>query len=132
MKQAPNEKLRAALETLTEFVTEPVMTKRDVAGVLAGFSFTFELAWKAVQVEIAERGYQERDPRPSLQAALVAGIISPTHADVWSEMLADRNAVAHTYRPADAGAIVDRIRGAYLPAFQDLLDSLRETRESGE
>jgi nucleotidyltransferase substrate binding protein (TIGR01987 family) len=106
------------------FLATPVVTQRDAAGVLRGFSFSFELAWRAVQEEIAARGYLERGPRPSLKAAFEAGLIESGREEVWAEMLEDRNLVAHMYRPEWALGMVDRIRDRYLSAFQQLVANL--------
>lgn len=119
------EQLGVAVATLREFVTEPVLTKRDIAGVLQGFSFCFELAWKALQDEIATRGYLERGPRPVLKAAFDAGLIAEGTEEHWAELVADRNLVAHTYRPEWAGELVTRIKNTYLPLFEHVVEQLR-------
>ena len=116
MKHA--ERLATAVDTLWEFVAEPIVTKRDIAGVIQGFSFCFELAWKALQDEVAARGYQERGPRPVLKAAFDAGLIEPGTEEQWTEMVEDRNLVSHTYRPEWAVELVARIATTYLPLFE--------------
>lgn len=116
-----SEQLATAVATLREFVSEPVLTKRDIAGVLQGFSFCFELAWKALQDEIATRGYLERGPRPVLRAAFDAGLIAPGTEEQWAELVADRNLVAHTYRPEWAGELVERITSTYLPLLEHVV-----------
>lgn len=122
MKRA--EQLATAVATLREFVSEPIQTKRDIAGVLQGFSFCFELAWKALQDEVAARGYLERGPRPVLSAAFDAGLIAEGAEEQWAELVADRNLVAHTYRPEWAVELVERISRTYLPLFEDVVRAI--------
>ncbi len=112
-----------ALASLRAFCAEPIENDRDVAGILQGFAFTFELAWKVVQDEIERRGYTERGPRLSLAAALRAGIVPAEDADAWSDALEDRNMVAHTYRPDWARSLAERIGESYLPILERLAAS---------
>ena len=84
------ERFDSAMASLREFCAEPIENDRDVAGILQGFAFTFELAWKVVQDEIERRGYEERGPRLSMSAGLRAGIIPLEDADAWSDALEDR------------------------------------------
>ncbi|RYG24953.1 hypothetical protein EON82_08915 [bacterium] len=87
------ERFRSALGSLNAFCAEPIENDRDVAGILQGFAFTFELAWKVVQDEIERRGYAERGPRLALAAGLKAGLIAPEDADPWSDALEDRTSL---------------------------------------
>lgn len=121
---ANREKFVQALKTLHEYLASPIREPRDVAGILQGFAFTFELAWRAVQDDIAAKGYSQRGPRPALQAGLEAGIISVDDAETWAEMIESRNLVAHAYRPEWATALVEKIRSNYLQALQQLEEVL--------
>lgn len=118
------ERFRTALGSLRAFCAEPIENDRDVAGILQGFAFSFELAWKVVQDEIERRGYAERGPRLSLSAGLKAGIVESQDADAWSDALEDRNLVAHTYRPDWARSLAERIGTIYLPILERLAESL--------
>jgi nucleotidyltransferase substrate binding protein (TIGR01987 family) len=108
---------------LRAFCAEPIENDRDVAGILQGFAFTFELAWKVVQDEIERRGYAERGPRLSLAAGLRAGVVPAEDADAWSDALEDRNMVAHTYRPDWARDLAERVGKQYLPILERLAES---------
>ena len=118
-----------ALISLRAFCAEPVETDRDVAGILQGFAFTFELAWKVVQDEIERRGYAERGPRLSLSVGLRAGIVALEDADAWSDALEDRNLVAHTYRPDWARSLAERIGNTYRPLLERLAASVDRAAE---
>ena len=117
------DRFHAALGTLRAFCAEPIENDRDVAGVLQGFAFTFELAWKVVQDEIERRGYAERGPRLASAAGLRAGIVPVEDGDAWSDALEDRNLVAHTYRPDWARDLAGRVSERYLPILERLAAS---------
>lgn len=123
------ERFRSALGSLRAFCEEPIENDRDVAGILQGFAFTFELAWKVLQDEIERRGYTERGPRLSLAAGLKAGIVPAKDADAWSDALEDRNMVAHTYRPDWARSLAERIGTAYLPILEGLGEAVDRAAE---
>lgn len=114
------ERFRSALGSLRQFCTEPIENDRDVAGILQGFAFTFEIAWKMVQDETDRRGFTEKGPRLALSAGLRAGVIPISDADLWSDALEDRNLVSHTYRPDWARDLAARIGGKYLAMFERL------------
>jgi len=118
------QKFSAAVKTLREFVDEPIVTKRDVAGVLQGFEFSFELAWKSLQDEIQALGYQQRGPRLVLQAAYDANLIAKEDSEIWADILEDRNLIAHTYRPEWATELAKRIKNQHLPALEALAQKL--------
>ncbi|MBW7926563.1 MAG: nucleotidyltransferase substrate binding protein [Fimbriimonadaceae bacterium] len=119
------EKFATSVGSLREFVSEPVETKRDVAGVLQGFGTAVELAWKALQQRTTELGFTQRGPRLVLQASLQAGLVPPDVAELWAEMFEDRNLLAHTYRPEMALDLVDRIANQHLPLLEAALKVLQ-------
>lgn len=121
-----NEKFAKSVRTLHEYVEAPILESRDIAGILFGFSATFELGWRAVQDDIAAKGYSQRGPRPSLQAGLEAGLIPVDDAEVWAEMVESRNLVARAYRPEWAIALVEKIRSQFLPALEQLKQKLSD------
>ena len=118
------QKFSAAVRTLREFVEEPIVSNRDVAGVLQGFEFSFELAWKSLQDEVQRLGYSQRGPRPVLQAAFDANLIPNEAVEIWAEMVEDRNLIAHTYRPEWAAILANRIKDTHLPALKALAKKL--------
>ncbi len=70
------------------------------------FEFTFEIAWKTLQLYLLHQGLETTGPRQTLKQAFVDGLIAtPEEADVWLAMLEDRNLTTHTYREAVAESI---------------------------
>lgn len=78
------------------------------------FEFTFELAWKTLQLFLLHQGFDTPGPRQVLKQAYAFGLIqTPEEADVWLAMLEDRNLTTHTYRETLAETIVANIREHY-------------------
>lgn len=97
------------------------------AGVIANFSITFELAWKALQellrlegVEQAVTGY----PRDVLKLGYRFGLIDDIA--VWLLMLESRNMAIHIYNEAEADKALIMIRDSFINAFTVLEKKLRE------
>lgn len=85
------------------------------------FEFTFEAAWKALQMYLLYQGYEVLGPRQVLKQAFTHGLIQTTdEADIWLAMLEDRNLTTHTYREALAEAIAAHIRARYAASLHDM------------
>ncbi len=116
----------AARERLREALTLP--TDEDVvkAGCIQYFEFTFELAWKTVKLLAEEEGVIDcRSPKAALRAAFSNRWID--NEDIWLDMLAARNLMAHTYHAENALAIFSRLP-EYLKAFDSLAAKLAGLR----
>ena len=109
--------LKLALSSLEEFLTEPVRTNRDKAGIIQAFEFTYELAWKTFQRIAQDEGLNVATPRQAFASALQAGLIPPEEEAVWIGMMQDRNLTSHTYHAKLADEIVQRVYADYLPIF---------------
>lgn len=60
-----------------------------------------------------------------LKQAFAQGLIrTPEEADIWLDMLEDRNLTTHTYREALADAIAARIRGRYAECLYRMAERL--------
>lgn len=99
-------------------------------GVIAQFSLTFELAWKALQeilrihgVEGAETG----SPREILQIGYKLGFVEDSA--VWLSMLKKRNTSVHIYNEEEADEMLLLIRDSFIPAFAVLEETLRSRME---
>ena len=89
------------------------------------FEFTFEAAWKTLQLFLLHQGFEATGPRQVLKQAFAFGLIqTPDEADVWLAMLEDRNLTTHTYREALAETIVANVRAHYAARLVDLAERL--------
>lgn len=93
--------------------------------VIQRFEFSFELAWKALQLYLEHQGIETGSPRQALRGAFAEGIISKEEdADIWLKMLEDRNLTTHTYHQDLAKSIYQRIAATYVVALRRMSDSL--------
>lgn len=84
--------------------------------VIQRFEFSFELVWKALKLYLERQGHECGGPRPTLKKAFAEGLI-PTveEADVWLQMLEDRNLTSHAYDEALATSIYRNVARHYSP-----------------
>ena len=89
--------VRNAAARLQEAVGQPESSIiRDA--VIQRFEFSFELVWKALKLYLEHQGHECGGPRPTLKKAFADGLIAtPEEADVWLQMLEDRNLTSHAY-----------------------------------
>jgi nucleotidyltransferase substrate binding protein (TIGR01987 family) len=112
---------KLAVDSLEAFLTEPVRTNRDKAGIIQAFEFTYELAWKTFQKAAQEEGLHVATPRQAFASALQAGFIHPEEEPIWIGMMQDRNLTSHTYHESLATEIVQRVRTSYFPTIKATL-----------
>ncbi len=80
------------------------------------FEFTFEVVWKTLKLYLERQGHECGGPRPTLKKAFAENLISsPEEADVWFQMLEDRNLTSHAYDEAIAHRIHGHIVRDYAP-----------------
>ena len=96
----------------TEFV-------RDAA--IQRFEFSFELAWKSIQVIARFEAQDCPPPRMAVATAWRNRWISDEA--LWFDMLEERNKTSHTYRESMAQEVFDDLP-RYLPSLRALNQSL--------
>jgi nucleotidyltransferase substrate binding protein (TIGR01987 family) len=111
-----------ALAALRRFVAEPQRTEAVEAGIIQGFEFSFEQAWKLLQAVAASEGLDAPTPRLAIGAALKIGLVSDEQ--LWLDMLQGRNLSSHTYRRELARELVSRIEERFLGGFVVLEEAL--------
>src|SRR6266850_7370438 len=128
MSQKPNltrakdslEKFEQAQESLERALKTPVVTERDVAGVIKSFEYVFELSWKTLRRLLEILGYNENSPREVYKAAYKAELLKDEA--LWLDILDARNLTTHTYSKEKAEALVEKIKLNYATAFRSLVD----------
>lgn len=93
---------------------------------LQRFEFSFELVWKALKLFLERQGHECGGPRPTIKKAFAEGII-PTaeEADVWLQMIEDRNLTSHAYDEALALGIYQNVARTYAPLLTEMSARIR-------
>ena len=119
-------KFSKAVGRLTEAIESPPSPIQSDA-VLQRFEFTFELAWKALRIYLAEQeGIDVSSPKGTLKAAFKQGLIESGAESEFLKMLEDRNTSTPVYDESEANEIFARVRDAHLAAIQSLLSRLQK------
>lgn len=122
--------LERAFSELESYAALPIVHRRDKAGLIQAFEFTFELFWKLFQKLAPESGLEASSPREALIAGRSLHLIAEDESGAWALMLRDRNLASHTYNAALADEIVERLLGSYLPCFRSTIARVRSMRPS--
>jgi nucleotidyltransferase substrate binding protein (TIGR01987 family) len=105
------------------------LTKLEGQGLIQGFEFTHELAWKTLKDFLENRGvldlYGSKDV---IRHAFSVGLIKK--GQVWMDMIQSRNLTSHTYNEETAAQISAAILGDYFPEFEALHNTLAELGET--
>ena len=97
-------------------------SKLDRDGVLLRFRLTFELIWKALKVNLEQKGYIATTPKDCLKAAFKSGWI--TDDVIFLDMLEARNKMSHEYDESEAQKVFKLIKKRFLKPIKTLLDRL--------
>jgi nucleotidyltransferase substrate binding protein (TIGR01987 family) len=90
------------------------------------FEFTFEVVWKTLKLYLERQGHECGGPRLTLKKAFAENLIStPEEADVWLQMIEDRNLTSHAYDEALANRIYGRIVHDYAPLLGSMADKIQ-------
>ena len=107
--------VKDAAARLAEAVAQPESELvRDAT--IQRFEFTFEVVWKTLKLFLERQGHECGGPRPTLKKAFAEGLIAtPDEADLWLQMVEDRNLTSHAYDQALAERIHRNIVRDYAP-----------------
>lgn len=117
--------LQDAILRLGEAVTQP---ENDVVrdSVIQRFEFSFELAWKTLQLYLEHQGLEAGSPRQTLKGAFAQGIIpDEDEANIWFAMLEDRNLTTHTYHEDLAKTIYRNIAVTYIGHLRSMNERIQ-------
>lgn len=122
-------KALAQLREAVALARQRPLTKLEGQGLIQGFEFTHELAWKTLKDFLENRGvldlYGSKDV---IRHAFSVGLIEK--GQVWMDMIQSRNLTSHTYNEATAAQIATAILGDYFPEFEALRNTLAALGET--
>lgn len=120
--------LKRAFQQLANAVNtgkERQLSDLEKQGLIQGFEFTHELAWKTLKDFIESRGNAKLfGSKDATREAFQMGLIEK--GEVWMEMIRSRNESSHTYNLEVAERIADKIQSQYFPAIQSLIVELEK------
>lgn len=119
---------RKALARLGEAVVlaeERDLSDLEQQGLIQGFEFTFDLAWKTLQDYLRHQKLPNDNGGPNviIEQALADGIIKGD--EVWKTMKKSRDLTSHSYNGETADDIAENILDTYLGLFIQLETRLR-------
>lgn len=111
---------RRAFLLLQEALHEEKLTQLEREGTIRRFKYTMELAWKVMKdyLEAQNHVLPQITPRAVILAAFEARIIGD--GETWMDALDDWSRMSHTYNFARFEEVLDRVRGRYFAAMDDL------------
>ena len=121
---SPTQNFQKTLDELAEFLSLPIQTNRDIAGIIQAFEFTFEQCWKSIQKIASSEGVALGSPKSAFSFAIQNNWILLAEESKWLQLLKDRNLTAHTYQENLAHEVLERIQNQYLDMFKGLLKIL--------
>ena len=117
------DKAFSQLKEAVELAGRRQLSRLEAPGLIQGFEYTHELAWKTLKDFLEARGVRELyGSRDSTRAAFRANLIE--NGDTWMAMIQSRNMTTHTYNEATAAQIVAVILDPYFAEFQALQTKL--------
>jgi len=94
-------------------------------GVIQRFEFTLELSWKVMKYYLNSEGVIEaKAPRSTVRQGFVYGIIED--ANIWMDMIEDRNLTTHTYSESMANTIYLKIRDGYYKELRTFFEGIKD------
>lgn len=117
------EKALNTLKAAIDLYHERPLSDLEKQGLIQGFEFTHELAWKTLKDFFTDKGnnniYGSKD---ATREAYQTGLIS--EGELWMKMIESRNLSSRTYNNEISESIVDKVVHHYFTLFNDLRDKL--------
>jgi nucleotidyltransferase substrate binding protein (TIGR01987 family) len=107
--------LAALEEVVPVLASVPASILRDSR--IQRFEFTFEAAWKLLQMRAEAEGLEAATPRKALHFALATGLLDPEDETTAWDVLRYRNLTVHTYDEALATEVEGFVIRTALPLF---------------
>lgn len=117
-----------ALDNLSAALAIEQPSEVERAGIIQFFEFTFELGWKTLKDYLQEQGESAKFPREVIKEAFRHQMIH--EGEVWMDMLAKRNLMAHTYDEAKATLAYTLIRDVYHGAIRQTYNLLKAKHDA--
>jgi len=104
-----------ALAILVKQSERDDLADENVGATLHFFEMTFELGWKSLKDILEKDGHIIKSPREAIKKAFEFSYLED--AEVWLDMLEDRNVAAHAYNEKKAQAVYHKVKKRYIHAL---------------
>jgi nucleotidyltransferase substrate binding protein (TIGR01987 family) len=117
------------LAEAVELRSQRELSKLEMQGLVQGFEYTHELAWKTLKDFLEEHGgikkiYGSKDAtREAFKAELIED------GEIWMDMIKSRNQTTHTYDEETVLEIVNDVTKKYFAQFKSLHEELNRIKE---
>ena len=125
------DKYISAMDKLRESVVlykQRPLSDLEKEGIIQRFEYTFGLAWKVLKDKMEFDGlvHDQISPKAVVRQAYAAKYLDG--AEVWLQMIGDRNLMSHTYDFTKFEAVIQTLRQSYLPVLDEFHLMLMEAR----
>jgi len=115
--QAIYKDLQKAFGRLEETLTwKPTIPNQDAT--IQRFEFTFELAWKLMNIILRENGIEAYGPKNTFREAAKLRLID--NPKIWFDFLKQRNLTVHTYKEEIARKVYKKAK-EFIPYVKNLI-----------
>lgn len=106
------------------------LTELEQQGLIQGFEFTHELAWKVLKDFLESKGVTEiYGSKDATRAGFANGLIED--GDDWMAMIESRNQTSHAYNETIANSIARAVLSLYLPQFEHFEHKFAKFEQAG-
>ncbi len=124
------ERAFSRLKAAVELAEQRELSDLEAQGLIQGFEYTHELAWKTLKNFLEVQGIQNLyGSRDTTRQAFRNGLLE--NGEVWMDMVEKRNLTSHTYDEETAAQVVTAICATYFTEFERLLVRLQQLKEEG-
>lgn len=94
--------------------------------VIQRFEFSFEAVWKLLQIYLQYLGHECSGSRTAIRKAFAEQLIlTSEEADIWFQMIEDRNLTSHAYDEELSERIYTNIVNRYAYLLQEMVKKLQ-------
>ena len=120
-----------AKDSVARLLEAVVLPKNEIVrdAVIQRFEFSYEAVWKALQIYLVHQGHECPGSRSVVRKAFAERFISTAEeADLWFQMIVDRNLTSHAYDEE----LSERIYANILSKYAALLESATQRLQNLE
>ncbi len=99
------------LESAIQLSKTRSLSDLECQGLIQGFEYTFELAWKTIKDYLEYMQVEVKFPRDVIKKGFQYDLIDD--GEIWIDMLEKRNLMAHAYDESKAKTAIELITSQY-------------------